>query len=56
MTVIMQSTVTTKDKKTNIVEEIALIVKLVCPKEKKKKVPFTVFQKYVWYSRDVKYG
>lgn len=32
----MQSTVTTKDKKTNIVEEIALIVKLVCPKEKKK--------------------
>lgn len=44
MTVIMQSTVTTKDKKTNIVEEIALIVKLVCPKEKKKKFHLLSFR------------
>lgn len=42
MTVIMQSTVTTKNKKTNILEEIALIVNLVSSKEKKK-VPLTLF-------------
>lgn len=42
MTVIMQSTVTTKNKKTNILEEIALIANLVSSKEKKK-VPLTLF-------------
>lgn len=38
MTVIMQSTVTTKNKKTNILEEIAVIVNLVSPKEKKSSI------------------